>query len=452
MFGKTSKRFSRSLTIRGVLLFFALALAAPAVAGAQSPAKPQVHLIVIDGGINPAVDDFIRESIGRAQAAAARGLIIQLDTPGGLLTSTRSIVKEILGSPVPVIVYVAPSGAGAGSAGVFITMSAHIAAMAPATNIGAAHPVGGGGQEVKGVMGEKIENFTASFSEAIAQKRGRNTEWAIQAVRRSVSITEQEALKKNVIDIVAKDIDDLLRQAEGRKVDLDGKVVKLSFKDVEVARFEMGLKQKIINALSDPNIAYLLLMAGILGLYMEFSNPGVVFPGVAGGIALLLALTSFQILPINYAGLLLILLGVALLVGEAFVPSFGVLGIGGAISLGLGSLLLFDTETSDLAVDPAIVLTAVGTVTLLILLVGYLVFKSQRRKPTTGLEGLLGEIGEVREKLNPTGKVFVHGEYWNAEGDGEVAVGERVEVVGFDGMRLKVRRLAGSSRTASQSQ
>jgi len=324
--------------------------------------------------------------------------------------------------------------------------------MAPATNIGAAHPVGGGGQEVKGVMGEKIENFTASFSEAIAQKRGRNAEWAIQAVRRSVSITEQEALKKNVIDIVAKDIDDLLRQAEGRKVDLDGTMAKLSFKDVEVVRFEMGLKQKIINALSDPNIAYLLLMAGILGLYMEFSNPGVVFPGVAGGIALLLALTSFQILPINYAGLLLILLGVALLVGEAFVPSFGVLGIGGAISLGLGSLLLFDTETSDLVVDPSIVLTAVATLTILILLVGYLVFRSQRRKPTMGLEGLLGEIGEVREKLNPTGKVFVHGEYWNAEGDGEVAVGERVEVVGFDGMRLKVRRLGGSPGTASQSQ
>ena len=403
---------------------------------------PHVDLIVIDGGINPAVDDFIRESIGRARSKGARALIIQLDTPGGLLTSTRSIVKDILGASVPVIVYVAPSGAGAGSAGVFITLSAHIAAMAPGTNIGAAHPVAGGGQEVKGVMGEKIENFTASFSEAIAQKRGRNTEWAIQAVRRSVSITEKEALKKNVIDIVAKDIDDLLQQADGKKVDVDGRDQVLSLKGVRVERFEMGLKQKIINILSDPNIAYLLLMAGILGIYMEFSHPGVIFPGVAGGIALLLALTSFQILPINYAGLLLILLGIALLIGEAFLPSFGVLGIGGAIALGLGSLLLFDTESSDLAVDRSIIFTAVVTLSAFILLVGYLVFKSQKKKPTMGLEGLLGEIGEVRVELNPIGKVFVHGEYWNAEGQGQIGVGEKVRVVGFEGMSLKVKKLS----------
>ncbi|MEK7229959.1 MAG: nodulation protein NfeD [Candidatus Binatota bacterium] len=403
---------------------------------------PHVDLIVIDGGINPAVDDFIRESIGRARSKGARALIIQLDTPGGLLTSTRSIVKDILGAPVPVIVYVAPSGAGAGSAGVFITLSAHIAAMAPGTNIGAAHPVAGGGQEVKGVMGEKIENFTASFSEAIAQKRGRNAEWAIQAVRRSVSITEKEALKKNVIDIVAKDIDDLLQQAEGKTVDVDGREQILSFKGARVERSEMGLKQKIINILSDPNIAYLLLMAGILGLYMEFSHPGVIFPGVAGGIALLLALTSFQILPINYAGLLLILLGIALLIGEAFLPSFGVLGIGGAIALGLGSLLLFDTGNSDLGVDRSIIFTAVVTLSAFILLVGYLVFKSQKKKPTMGLEGLLGEIGEVKVKLNPSGKIFVHGEYWNAEGNEEIAVGAKVRVVGFEGMSLKVKKLS----------
>ncbi|MBI4529428.1 MAG: nodulation protein NfeD [Deltaproteobacteria bacterium] len=405
-----------------------------------------MDLIVVDGGINPAVDDFIRQSIGRARAGKARALIIQLDTPGGLLTSTRSIVKEILGAPVPIMVYVAPSGAGAGSAGVFITMAGHVAAMAPGTNIGAAHPVAGGGQEVKGVMGEKIENFTASFSETIAQQRGRNTEWAIQAVRRSVSITEKEALEKNVIDIVAKDIEDLLRQADGRKVEVDGRHQNLSVKSVRVVKYEMGLKQKIINILSDPNIAYLLLMAGILGLYMEFSHPGVIFPGVAGGIALLLALTSFQILPINYAGLLLIFLGVALLVGEAFLPSFGVLGIGGAISLGLGSLLLFDTQSSDLIVDRSIIFTAVGTLSAFMVLIGYLVVKSQKRKPTLGLQGLVGETGEVRVKLDPMGKIFVHGEYWNAESidKGEIPPGAKVRVVGFDGMCLKVRRLSES--------
>lgn len=449
MFGKISKKFLASskahLRSGGGLLLLALTVAAFSI-GAQTgaPSRPHVDLIVIDGGINPAVDDFVRESIARAHAGGAKALIIQLDTPGGLLTSTRSIVKEILGSPVPVFVYVAPSGAGAGSAGVFITLASHIAAMAPATNIGAAHPVAGGGQEVKGVMGEKIENFTASFSETIAQRRGRNTEWAIQAVRRSVSITEKEALTKNVIDIVARDVDDLLRQAEGKKVEVEGRQIALSVKEARVERFEMGLKQKVINILSDPNIAYLLLMAGILGLYMEFSHPGVVFPGVAGGIALLLALTSFQILPINYAGLLLILLGVALLVGEAFVPSLGVLGIGGAISLALGSLLLFDTKSSDLAVHPSIIFTAVITLSAAMLLLGYLVFKSQRRKPTLGLEGLVGEIGEVKVALNPSGKIFVHGEYWNAQSDAEIPAGERVEVVGFEGMCLKVKRLSES--------
>ena len=213
-------------------------------------------VISIDGSINPAVDDFIRESIGRAKANGAKALIIQLDTPGGLLSSTRTIVKEMLGAEVPVMVYVSPSGAGAGSAGVFITMAAHIAAMAPGTNIGAAHPVAGGGQEVKGVMGEKIENFTASFSESIAQKRGRNTEWAIQAVRKSVAITETEALKKNVIDIVARDIDDLLKQTDGRKVDLNGKEAVLAVKDARLDRYEMSLRQKVLNAIADPNIAY----------------------------------------------------------------------------------------------------------------------------------------------------------------------------------------------------
>jgi membrane-bound serine protease (ClpP class) len=372
-------------------------------------------------------------------------LVIQLDTPGGLLQSTQSIVKRIFAAPVPVIVYVAPSGAGAGSAGVFVTLAAHVAAMAPGTNIGAAHPVAGSGQEIKGVMGEKIENFTASFSETIAQKRGRNTEWAIQAVRRSVSITEKEALEKNVIDIVAKDLEDLLRQADGRKVELDGRQHVVSVKGAKIERFDMGLKQKIINTLSDPTIAYLLLMAGILGLYMEFSHPGVIFPGVAGGIALILAFTSLQIIPINYAGLLLILLGIALLVGEAFLPSFGILGIGGTISLAFGSILLFDTESSDLTVDRSIVFTAVGTLSAFILVIGYLVVKSQRRKPTLGLEGLMGEIGEVKVSLNPTGKIFVHGEFWNAEGDGEIPVGEKVRVVGFEGMRLKVRRAAESA-------
>ena len=406
-------------------------------------AMPHVDLIVIDGSINPAVDDFIRESIARAKTNGARALIIQLDTPGGLLSSTRTIVKEMLSAEVPIMVYVAPSGAGAGSAGVFITMAAHIAAMAPATNIGAAHPVAGGGQEVKGVMGEKIENFTASFSETIAQKRGRNTEWAIEAVRKSVSITETDALKKNVIDVIAKNLDDLLRQADGRKVDVDGRMTTLSVKQVNVVRHEMSLKQRIVNAIADPNIAYMLLMAGILGLYMEFSNPGVLFPGITGAICLVMALISLQLLSFNYAGLVLIILGIALLAGEAFMPSFGILGIGGVISLALGSFLLFDTPNSDLTIDGTIVYTAVATMATLVLAIGYLVFRSQKARPTLGMDGLIGEIGEVRATLNPSGKVFVHGEYWNAQTqtDGQINVGDKVQIVGYDGMNLKVKRL-----------
>jgi membrane-bound serine protease (ClpP class) len=432
--------------VKTLKIFFFLSLLAVGLSVLAQPkdsSAPHVDLIVIDGSINPAVDDFIRESIGRAKSNGAGALIIQLDTPGGLLSSTRTIVKEMLSAQVPIMVHVAPSGAGAGSAGVFITMAAHIAAMAPATNIGAAHPVAGGGQEVKGVMGEKIENFTASFSETIAQKRGRNTEWAIEAVRRSVSITETEALKKNVIDIIAKDIDDLLRQADGRKVDLDGRMTTLSLKGATVVRHEMSLKQRIVNAIADPNIAYMLLMAGILGLYMEFSNPGVMFPGVTGAICLVMALISLQLLSFNYAGLILILLGIALLIGEAFMPSFGILGIGGVISLALGSFLLFDTPNSDLTIDRSIIFTAVATMATLVLAISYLVFRSQKAKPTLGMEGLIGEIGEVRAKLSPSGKVFVHGEYWNAQtqADGQIDVGERVQIIGYDGMNLKVKRL-----------
>ena len=428
------------------LLFAGIAWFALSSGGAarESGAGSHVNLIVIDGGINPAVNDYIRESIQRAHAGNARALIIQLDTPGGLLSSTRSIVKEMLSAPLPIIVYVAPSGAGAGSAGVFITMAANIAAMAPGTNIGAAHPVAGGGQEVKGVMGEKIENFTASFSETIAQRRGRNTEFAIQAVRRSISITDQEALDKRVIDLIALDVSDLLKQASGREVDVAGVKRTVDFNGVTVLRFEMGLKQKILNILAHPNVAYLLMMAGILGLYMEFSNPGALFPGIAGGIALLLALASFQVLPINYAGLLLIGLGLCLLVAEAFLPSFGLLGISGVISLGLGSLLLFDVEGSDLSVDPSIILAAVGTLSACVLVVTVLVVKSQRRKATLGFEGLIGEFGEVRERLDLKGKVFVHGEVWNAVGSERLQPGDRIEVVGHDGMILKVRRVEES--------
>ncbi len=421
-------------------LFFVLMLFGSSALAQTKGATPHVDFIAIDGTINPAVADFIHDSINRAKANDARALIIELDTPGGLVESTRMIVKEMLAAAVPVIVYVGPSGARAGSAGVFITLAAHVAAMAPATNIGAAHPVSGSGDEIKGAMGDKILNDMAAFSETIAQKRGRNTEWAIEAVRKSVSITETEALKKKVIDIVAKDINDVLEQAQGRTVDVNGNKHEIDVKNVRIVRYEMSLRQRLLNGIAHPNIAYILMMAGILGLYMEFSHPGTIFPGVAGAICLLLAAAALQLLPINYTGLALMVLGIALLVGEAFAPSFGVLGVGGIIALALGSFFLFDTEGSDLIVDRSIIFTAVATLGAFVLAVSYLVFRSQKSKPTLGMEGLIGETGEVKVKLTPTGKIFVHGEYWNAQAENEIEVGEKVQVVGYDGMSLKVQR------------
>jgi membrane-bound serine protease (ClpP class) len=443
---------------RGVLLAFIGAVvfvfgwrldAAPPAAdlSAVPDGRATVHLIVIDGGINPATADFIHEALVAAEREGAAALIIQLDTPGGLLDSARAIVKDLLASPVPVIVYVAPSGAGATSAGVFITMAANIAAMAPGTNIGAAHPVTGQGENIGGAVGEKIENFTVSLSKSIAQKRGRNVEWAEQAVRESVSITEQEALELGVVDLVANNLEDLLRQVDGREVTIAGTTRRLALGDADIVRREMRFKQKLLNVLANPNVAYLLMTAGLLGLYVEFTNPGVIFPGVAGGICLLLGLTALQVLPINYSGLALIGLGLALLITELFLPSFGMLGVGGIVAFVLGSLLLFDTPESDLALDPAIVYAAAATFGGFTMLVSVLVFRSHRRKPALGREGLLGEIGEVRFAIPgraPGGKVLVHGEYWTAVADGPIDVGQRVEVIGIDGLRLTVRPVPSS--------
>jgi len=427
-------------------------IAAALVVWASSGADA-AHLarIVIDGTINPATADFIHESIERAHGDGALALVIELDTPGGLLTSTKSIVKDILAAPLPVVVYVAPSGAGAGSAGVFITLAAHVAAMAPGTNIGAAHPVAGGGQDIGGDMREKLENFTASFSEAIAQKRGRNTEWAERAVRESVSITEREALEKRVVDHVAGSLEELVKQATGRKVEVAGKQVALAFDGVRdpdgtlrVVTLEMRLKQKVLNILADPNVAGLLMMAALAGLYIEFSNPGLVFPGVVGAISLLLALTAFQVLPINYTGLVLILLGVALILGEFFVPS-GFLGMGGATALILGALFLFDTPEADLMIDRGIIYTIGGFLLVVMLLLMWVVGSALRQRPMLGGEGLVGTIGEVHAWEGGAGIVRVHGEEWQAESSEPLARGDAVEVLGHVGtLRLRVGRSKAS--------
>ncbi len=410
----------------------------------RARARPRVHLIAIDSSINPATADFIREAVAGAAREQAALLVIELDTPGGLLESAKSIVKELLGAPLPVVVYVAPSGAGATSAGVFVAMAANIAAMAPGTTIGAAHPVGGQGENIQGDMREKVENFTVSLSKSIATERGRNVEWAEKAVRQSLSITADEAVKENVVDLIASSRDDLLKQLHGREVKIGAAVVRLNLTGAEVVTHEMRLRQKLLDILSSPNVAYLLMMAGLLGLYVEFTNPGVFFPGVVGGICLLLAMAALQVLPINYSGLALIGLGVALLVSELFLPTFGTLGIGGIVAFVLGSLLLFDTPESDLSVDPNLVYAAAATFAGFSLLISYLIVRTQRGKASLGAEGLIGEVGEVRQRISgeeQLGKVLVHGEYWNATADVAIEVQARVEVTKVDGLRLTVRPL-----------
>jgi len=412
----------------------AVVLAMPGRAGAAV-----VHHIVVDGAIGPAVAAFVSESIDRAKASGAAALVIELDTPGGLLTSARAIVKDLLAAPVPVVVYVAPSGAGAGSAGVFITMAAHVAAMAPGTSIGAAHPVGGQGEDIKGTMGEKIENFTASFSESIARQRGRNVEWAVKAVRQSVSVAADEAAKLKVVDLVARDRDELLARIEGRTVEIGGEKRVLKLKPVELLSFEMRFSQRVLAVLADPNIAYLLMLAGLLGLYVEFTHPGVLFPGVVGGICLLLALTAMQVLPVNTGALALLALGVALLVAEAFLPTFGVVGVGGVVAFLLGSLFLFDSPGDQVEVARGIVVGAGGGLAAFILVIGTLVTRRRGVPARLGVEGMIGAVGTARERLAPVGSVLVNGEYWLAETDEAIEAGAPVEVTGVDGLRLRVR-------------
>jgi membrane-bound serine protease (ClpP class) len=429
------------------IVFGFAGIAAPALSdtapvGSLSGATPPIiELIVIDGAINPASADFIVDSVARTQNEGAAALVIQLDTPGGLLTSARQIVKALLNSPVPVIVYVAPAGASAASAGTFITEAAHIAAMAPGTTIGAAHPVELGGQDVPGAMGEKLENFTVSFAKTIARERGRNEAWVEEAVRKSSAIGEAEALKLHVIDIVAPDLRSLLVQASGRQVKVAaGQTVKLQLANAIVRQSEMRFGERLLNLLADPNLMYLLMVAGMLGLYFEFAHPGVFLPGVVGAICLLLALASFQVIPINLAGLMLVMLGAGLLASEMFVTSYGVLGMGGVIAFVIGSLLLVDRSATNLVINRGIIAGAAVAMSTVMIGIGYVAVRERRRRAKTGREGLVGEVGVVRDPIAPgvPGRVFVHGEIWRASSSSPIAAGAHARINAVQGLELQV--------------
>ena len=401
----------------------------------------QVLIMDLEGVINPATATYLERGLEQARKDEAALVVVRLDTPGGLASSMRTMVKAILNSPIPVVVYVAPRGAGAASAGVMVTVSAHVAAMAPGTNIGAAHPVSAGGGDIGKTMSEKVVNDMASYGRSIAQEKGRNADWVEKAIRESVSITAEEAVKKNVVDLEAADIDELLARIDGREISLKQGKVTLNTKDLEKKYFEPGVRDRILKTISDPNIAYILMMIGLAGLYFELSHPGAIFPGVIGAISLILAFYSFQTLPVNYAGLLLIVLAIILFIAEIKVASYGMLSLGGLICLTLGSVMLFE----DVGVSLKLMAPTIALIGGFFVVVSSLAYRAYRAKPKTGVEGLIGQKGLVQQSIDPEGVVFVHGEIWRAVSEEKMEPGDKIQVEGVDGLVLKVKRLAGNA-------
>jgi len=415
-----------------LLLFFSL----------FSQSSTKIHLITYEGTINPVASDVIRGAIEQTDREGGECLIIELDTPGGLMKSMQVIVKDLLSSPVPVVVYVSPSGSHSGSAGVFITYAAHVAAMAPGTNIGAAHPVSmEGGADSSGTMMEKITNDAVAFIRSIAEKRGRNVEWAEKSVRESASIPASEALQLGVIDVIVPDVDSLLTWLDGREYGvLQGKKV-LHTTGAQKVKIELSWRLKLLNVISDPNIAYILLLIGIYGIFFELYNPGSVLPGVVGGISLILAFYALHTLPVNYAGLLLILFSIVLFIAEIKIPSYGLLTVGGVVSLILGSIMLFKDSIPFIQISWKIIFFATVITTLFFVFAVGMGIRAQRRKPVTGKEGIVGEIGEaISDFEKGKGQVAVHGEIWEALSQEKIKQGESIKVISVDNLKIVVRR------------
>ncbi len=402
----------------------------------------KVRVVEVAGAINPVVAEFITSEIEAAEMAGDELVVIRIDTPGGLDTSMRQIIKGIQNSRVPVATFVAPSGSRAASAGTFISYASHIAAMAPGTNIGAAHPVnlmgGGGDSEQAKTMEDKVTNDAAAYIRSLAEQRGRNAYWAELAVKKSVSISAEEAKKLNVIDLVAADLDALVLAVDGREVKMGAETVVLKTKDKELLFREMSPRQKILDTISNPNVAYVLMMLGLVGLYFELSNPGLILPGVIGGISLILALYAMQTLPINYAGLLLILLGVVLFIAEIGIMSYGLLSVAGAISLLLGSVMLIESDDPAMQISKSVLVPTLIFFVLVSAGIVYLAARTVRQQAVSGIEALIGAKGVVKAVLDPNGTVLIHGEIWNAESAQRIEAGESVVVEAVEGLKLKV--------------
>jgi len=406
------------------------------------PASAEVLKIVLNDTIQPVTDEFIGRALAEAKAKNDQALLIEINTPGGLVESTREIIEKIVDSPVPVIVYVTPSGSRAASAGFFILESADIAAMAPGTNTGAAHPVTLGGSKMDDVMKQKVENDLAALMRSVASRRGRNVDIAESGVRESKSFTEQEALSKKLIDYVASSEDDLFRQIAAHPIKrFDGKTITLNIVDQPIRSFEMTLKQRILDRLMDPNVAFILLAVGLLSLYVEFNHPGAVLPGTVGIIFILLAAFALNLLPVRFAALALIATSFILFALEAKFASHGVLTTGGIVLLTLGGLLLVDAPIPEMQVH---LLTALAVSIPLGVITAFLMsiaLRARRNKVVTGTEGLIGEVGVARTPIAPRGTVFVHGEIWNATSAKPIEAGSRVVVRGIVGLELEVMPL-----------
>ena len=404
-------------------------------AGPALGAPGEIHLIKVADPISPGVADFIKDSVAEAEDEQAACIIIQLDTPGGLATAMREIEMTILASRVPVVVYISPSGARAASAGVMITLSADIAAMAPGTNIGAAHPVGAGGREIQKTMSEKVVNDMVAHARSVAESKGRNADWVEKAIRESVAVTETEALEQNVIDLVARDLDDLISRIDGRQVPGKG---TLDLKDAPRRVVEESLRTRVLKAISDPNIAYLLFLLGAAGPYFEFSHPGALFPGIIGGICLVLAIFAFQVLPVNYVGILLIALAMVFFLLEIKITSYGMLSLAGVVTLFLGSLMLYEGEDPSLRISWGVLIPTVGFLSAFFVVIAGLAFRSQVGAARTGQRGLVGKVGVVRQAIDTEGKVFVHGELWRATAGVPIESGCKVRVIAIEGLTLTV--------------
>ena len=441
-----------------ILLLFFLAAALWGTSSANND-NPPVFLLTIDDAIGPATDDYVERAIEKATLQQAALIVIQMDTPGGLDSAMRAIIKNITNSSVPVAVYVAPTGARAASAGTYILYASHIAAMAPGTNLGAATPVQIGGisppdvQKKKDRTDKSIQNDTKStlqrkrindavaYIRGLAQLRGRNQEWAEKAVREAASLPAADALKNNVIDIVATNTADLLKQIDGHEVIFQGQKRRLKTAGLTVTEINPDWRSRLLSVITNPNIAYILMLIGIYGLILEFYNPGAIVPGTIGAICLLLAMYSFQLLPINYAGMALILLGIALMVGEAFEPSFSVLGIGGVIAFVIGSIILMDTDAPGFGIDVSVIATfTITSIALLFFVVG-MAMKARRRPVVSGIEELLGSEALVVEDFEQEGRVNIHSENWSALCETPLQKGQHVKVIGIDGLTLQVEPL-----------